>query len=237
MNIEIPIVVAGIMLLFTSILIIMLSFYIYLKSINYRQISGIGFYQMIHNAGNFGEYLVYKEIENLNGNFKVLTNLYIPVDHNRNTEIDMILIHENGIFVIESKNYSGCIYGKEFKKEWLQVLDNGFRKKFYNPIFQNKNHIKHLTNTLKFIEDEDIYSLIIFSERCNLKPIEISNCFTKVIKRNQLLQTISVILNSTDVVFSKEDIETIYNILIKFTKVSDEVKKKHVEMIKSYNKK
>ncbi|MGL4912127.1 MAG: nuclease-related domain-containing protein, partial [Romboutsia sp.] len=202
----------------------------------YRSISGIGFYDMVSNVGNYGEYLVYKEIGNLNGNFKVLTNLYIPVDEKRHTEIDMIIVHENVIFVIESKNYSGIIYGNEYKKEWLQVLDNGFRKRFYNPILQNKNHVKYLAKVLDIAQDEDIYSLIVFSERCNLKPIEISNCFTKVMKRNDLISNINIVLNSTDIVYSIEDIENIYNQLIKYTKVSDEIKKKHIEMIKSYQK-
>ena len=59
------------------------------------------------------------------------------------------MIHEKGIFVIESKNYSGWIFGNERDKKWTQVLANGDKNYFFNPILQNKIHIKY--NKLSYI--------------------------------------------------------------------------------------
>jgi hypothetical protein len=53
------------------------------------------------------------------------------------TEIDLIMIDETGIYVFESKNYSGWIFGDEKRKNWVQTLENRQKNYFYNPIWQN----------------------------------------------------------------------------------------------------
>lgn len=47
----------------------------------------------------------------------VINNLVIKTDDNKTCQIDHILINSNGIFVIETKNYSGRIYGQENQLE------------------------------------------------------------------------------------------------------------------------
>ena len=44
------------------------------------------------------------------------------------------MIHEKGIFVFESKNYSGWIFGSADQLNWTQSLQNGEKHHFYNPI-------------------------------------------------------------------------------------------------------
>lgn len=41
---------------------------------------------------------------------KVLSNVYIPKEDGETSEIDVMFLTEKGIFVIESKNYSGWIF-------------------------------------------------------------------------------------------------------------------------------
>lgn len=62
------------------------------------------------NAGQFGEYSTEFALtnHNLKGHFAVLKNVYVPMK-GKTTEIDLLMIHEKGIFVFESKNYSGWI--------------------------------------------------------------------------------------------------------------------------------
>lgn len=75
---------------------------------------------------------------------KVLRNIYIPKDNGETTEIDVIFITQKGIFVIESKNYSGWIFGDEKSTYWTVMLPNKEKNRFYNPIKQNQTHIKWL---------------------------------------------------------------------------------------------
>ena len=43
----------------------------------------------------------------------VLRNIYVPKNNGETSEIDVVFITQKGIFVIESKNYSGWIFGDE----------------------------------------------------------------------------------------------------------------------------
>ncbi len=62
------------------------------------------------------------------------------------SEVDIVLITQKGVFVFESKNYSGWIFGDEKNKNWAVSLPNGEKNQFYNPIMQNKTHLKWMSN-------------------------------------------------------------------------------------------
>ncbi|MCR4616649.1 MAG: NERD domain-containing protein [Lachnospiraceae bacterium] len=52
-------------------------------------------------------------------------NLYVPMRNGKTTEIDLVYITPKGLFVIESKNYSGYIFGNENQKYWTSTLYGG----------------------------------------------------------------------------------------------------------------
>ena len=88
----------------------------------------------------------------------------------------MIMIHQSGIYVFESKNYSGWIFGSEDSKNWTQTLPSGrkaHKEYFLNPIIQNKVHIKWLVKLIG--EESPIHSIIVFSERCTLRGIDLKS--------------------------------------------------------------
>ena len=184
------------------------------------------------DTGAYGEYLtkyMFGSVR-LNGYHKELCNVYIPYK-NSTSEVDIILIHEKGIFVIESKNYSGWIFGSEKQKNWTQMLNKNSKQTFYNPILQNKTHIKALSEYLN-LEKKLMNSFIVFSERCELKKVpENTENFT-IIKRDKLIDVINKITKQKEVIFSRDEIEDIFNKLHPLTKVSDEEKQKHIENIK-----
>ena len=100
------------------------------------------------NRGQCGENKIYDTLEKLSGCKAMLPNCYLPTENGDVTEVDLILIHESGIYVIESKNYSGWIFGSENQRYWTQSFSDGKggsqKYKFYNPIWQNDTHIKAL---------------------------------------------------------------------------------------------
>ena len=53
---------------------------------------------------------------------RFLFNLYIPEGENGTTEIEMLMLSAKGLFVFESKNYSGWIFGSERQPKWYQTL-------------------------------------------------------------------------------------------------------------------
>ena len=121
------------------------------------------------DLGKYGESLTEVELKKsaifgMEG--KILRNLYVPKDNGETTEIDVLFICPKGILVIESKNYSGWIFGNEDDAQWTATLPNGDRNRFYNPIKQNQIHIKWLLNFMGMHTPKyQIYSVIAFSER------------------------------------------------------------------------
>ena len=67
-------------------------------------------------------------------NEQYVINDLIVSNNGNTTQIDHIVINPRGVFVIETKNYSGEIYGSENQREWTQVLAYGnVKNKLYNP--------------------------------------------------------------------------------------------------------
>ena len=128
----------------------------------------------IFDKGNYGEFLTFCMLEKM-GESNILTNIYLPQKDGTTTEVDLLIINATGIYVFESKNYSGWIFGDEKNKMWTQSLKGGQKNKFFNPIWQNKGHISALDNYLNNQFSDAFYSYIIFSERCELKKVNFSS--------------------------------------------------------------
>jgi restriction system protein len=86
---------------------------------------------------------------------------------NGTTQIDHLLISPFGLFVIETKNISGWIFGSEDQPKWVQSLF-GKSFSFQNPLLQNYRHTKCLAEYLD-IDHSVIHSIVFFNRRCTFK--------------------------------------------------------------------
>lgn len=87
-----------------------------------------------------------------------IDNVIIP-SQNGTTQIDHIVISVYGIFVIETKNIKGWIFGAPESDKWAQVI-YGNTCQFQNPIKQNYRHTKCLSEYLHL--DHDVFKPIVF---------------------------------------------------------------------------
>ena len=86
------------------------------------------------------------------------------------TQIDHIIVSRYGIFVIETKNMAGAIYGREHEKQWTQAF--GSRKhKFMNPLRQNYKHTATLAELLD-MPHEKMISVVMFIGDAKLKSAD-----------------------------------------------------------------
>ena len=215
-----------------AVLLKLLSLYLKYRNSNYKLVSGNSFFKTIFDKGNYGEFLTFTKLEKLGNQNKLLTNLYIPRDDGTTTEVDLVMISPTGIYVFESKNYSGWIFGDEKNKNWTQTLENGQKNRFYNPIWQNKAHINALKTVLN-LNDDAFKSYIIFSERCTLKKIKVTSSNVKVIKRDQLIRNVNKDIKDLPEIFTSDEVNKIYSSLQKYTNVDEDIKQAHIEAIKS----
>lgn len=197
------------------------------KKTTYYKITHNTHRSVIRDKGKLGEYNIYctlKKYEKTGAKF--LFNLYIPLPNGKTTEIDVIMIHKNCVFVFESKYYSGWIFGNENNKYWTQVL-NCSKEHFYNPILQNKTHCYALKNFLP--HDVKIIPVTVFSNKCCFKNISI-NKGSNVIHNNELFKTVNFYLKQND---DKYSVDYIFDKLYCFSQVSEEIKLKHVNDVES----
>lgn len=186
------------------------------------------------NAGQFGEYLIDYALQSngIEGERVVLTNLYLPMK-GKTTEIDLLMLHEKGIFVIESKYYSGWIFGSEDQLKWTQCFRNGHKEHFYNPVKQNRTHIRALAEYLSMPE-EAFSSYVVFSERCTLKKVpQYFDGDITVCRRHTMLRLMRKRIKDAPVVYSHADIERLAGLLRPLTEVTKEEKQQRIENLKT----
>lgn len=160
---------------------------------------------------------------------KVLRNVYLPKENGETSEVDVIFITQKGIFVFESKNYSGWIFGDEKSQYWTAMLPNKEKNQFYNPIKQNRTHLKWMRSFVG--EGIPLFSIVVFSERCELKKVTVSSDDVKVIKREYLYGTVKELWRTNPDVLTKDKIDELHIKLKDLTKVDEAVKLAHIENI------
>lgn len=186
------------------------------------------------NKGRLGEFYTYKYLNSLAGYKRYLFNLYIPKSNGETTELDVVLLHESGIYVFESKNYSGWIFGTESQKYWTQTLPTGQegsqKNQFYNPIWQNKGHLKWLQI---FLADQTLpfYSYIVFSDRCILKDITLTSGKHCVVNRYDLFSAVQQNVAKVGIQLSSDKIDELFEKMYPFTQINKTEKMIHVRDI------
>lgn len=185
--------------------------------------------------GEVGEDIIYNDLDRLEGRKAFLPNCYIPRYTGRTTEIDLIFLHESGVYVIESKNYSGWIFGDEEQEYWTQCLRNAEgrteQNQFYNPLWQNETHIYAL---IELLQDDAFpyYSYVVFGDDCELKDVHLTSGNHHVTYYRYLLQDVSKNAHQMGKCLSDEKMDELYAALVGFTQVSDEQKAQHIEEVR-----
>ncbi len=111
--------------------------------------------------GVFGEVIV-----NLSAKFfldkekyHLIKNVTLPTEDG-STQIDHIIVSRFGVFVVETKNMKGWIFGSPNQKTWTQKIYK-HSSKFQNPLHQNYKHTKTLESLLA-LSEEQLFSVVVF---------------------------------------------------------------------------
>lgn len=156
--------------------------------------------------------------------YKVINDVMIPSGEDKTAQIDHIVISVYGIFVIETKNYKGWIYGNETSKNWTQVIYKT-KNQFYNPILQNKGHVKALKNLLTDYPDVKYIPIVVFTTKADFKKLKVSS---HVIYSLWLNKTIK---KYTEECIELDDIESISNLIMNANNEDKSARKEHVARI------
>ena len=198
-----------------------------------------GFFQAIphlaQGKGHFGEFLTEYALEHGRlGDADVFSNVLVPrsTGPTATSEIDIVMLHAKGILVFESKNYSGWIFGSKDQQNWTVTFKGGARQRFYNPLKQNRSHVKALAAYLD-IPARAFRSYIAFSERCELKSVPADTVEYCICRRPRLLDNVREDLKLRPVFFDEWTLVGLRSKLQALANASsDEAKAAHVEEVR-----
>lgn len=91
--------------------------------------------------------------------YHLIRNVTLPTE-DVTTQIDHLIVSPYGVFVVETKNMKGWIFGGEKHRYWTQKI---FRhsEKLQNPLHQNYKHVKSVQDLLG-LGDQQLHSLVVF---------------------------------------------------------------------------
>lgn len=107
----------------------------------------------------------------------ILPDAYFPREDGRRVvteadlvQIDVVALDQSGVYVFESKDYGGWIYGHGERRMWTQVLNFGREKhQFYSPVLQNATHVVALKS---MVGKMPVCSVVVFGREATLKVVD-----------------------------------------------------------------
>ena len=123
---------------------------------------------------------------------------------NGTTQVDHILVSPFGLFIVETKNLKGWIYGSESQPKWTQVVYKN-KYSFQNPLKQTYRQKKVLSKFLD-VEESHIETVVCFVGDSKFKTDLPSNVLSSGLGR--------YIKQFQDTVLSNDEVERICSLLI-----------------------
>lgn len=182
--------------------------------------------------GKDGEIAVAWRLYKLPEDKYTVLNDILLVSNNNSTQIDHIVVSYYGIFVIETKNVHGKVYGSEGAEYWTQYLpDWGYKTfgstqehKFRNPIWQNNGHVKAVKRLLSDWK-VPVYGLVAFSNEADLRV----SCDYPVMYWHDVVPFIE---GYRDLCLGPEEVESIAEFIRSFNHEGSEARTAHIANVR-----
>lgn len=178
----------------------------------FYQLTGYSYFDVLMNKSVRTSYQLIKKLEHVQGTKKIMVNLQLPVQNEVQT-IDALLLHESGIYVMNVKEKSGWINGREQSIEWIELLHKNQKQVFNNPIHETRRLTRTLKDQLPEINGTLLETMVIFTNDCSFQQIEIQSSNVEVLKIAELKKWATTIEGKR---LSETEIETFYAALEAF---------------------
>ena len=172
--------------------------------------------------GDWTESKVAKQLAKLpKDEYIVLNDLMLPTSYGT-TQLDHVVLSLYGVYVIETKNYTGTLIGNEKSEQWEQNI-NGFMYKTANALRQNKAHISTVRSHASVQANVPIHNIVVFA---NATKFDIFHEEGEVIYINDLIPTI-MRLRSVEPFYTQEQVQIKANLLLEKNITDPELRKQH----------
>ena len=171
------------------------------------------------SRGNKGEEKVISALKKIKEEHYVFNNVSFVNEKSEMThQIDHILVHPHGVFVIETKNYYGEIISNTGENFWVKII-KGNKEVISNPLRQNKSHVRIVKKLLK---NKDVISLVVFVKNnapymgdenvINLKYLLLfieSYPYQKILNKEEISEICKIIKQNKSKISKSEHLENI----------------------------
>ena len=171
------------------------------------------------SRGNKGEEKVISALKKIKEEHYVFNNVSFVNEKSEMThQIDHILVHPHGVFVIETKNYYGEIISNTGENFWVKII-KGNKEVISNPLRQNKSHVRIVKKLLK---NKDVISLVVFVKNnapymgdenvINLKDLLLfieSYPYHKILNKEEISEICKIIKQNKSKISKSEHLENI----------------------------
>ncbi|GGI80069.1 DNA-binding protein [Shewanella hanedai] len=173
--------------------------------------------------GVFGEFLVNQILSRLpESDYTLVKDVTLPTDDGT-TQIDHVVVSKFGLFIVETKNMKGWIFGSKNQKQWTQKIYR-HSSKFQNPLHQNFKHVKTLESLLG-IDSSNLHSVIVFIGDSTFKTDMPENVTNARGCLNYIKQFVQPVFSETEYT---QIIEVINDVKLKRGVVTDLKHQQHV---------
>lgn len=152
----------------------------------------------------------------------------------KSSQIDHLIVSPYGIFVVETKNHKGWVFGDINSKVWTQVLngENGWRAygghahyTFFNPVTQNEQHLHHLSRHLNMPRSYMTGMIVFTNPDAFLGNVNCNCCYT-------LDMFAEALFSYTNILWNKKQTEQVIKAIEKLNSSSYSLSKEHVQYVK-----
>lgn len=185
----------------------------------------------LQSSGKLGENFVFNTLKKLDPEYyKIINDVLLPSSGNtKTTQIDHIVVSNFGIFCIETKDYSGWIFGRATDEYWTQVLYHE-KYRFYNPMRQNYAHVKSVESLISNLNlSAPVFSFVAFPGADKLK---ISGADNVGYARDVLFK----IQSFNKQVLSDSDRDIIYDAIFQNNIINENDRENHIDSVANLNK-
>ena len=123
------------------------------------------------------------------------------------------------------------ISGSTDAKNWVHIHPNRKKYLFYNPVRQNRNHIRALSDCLQ-IPETNFYSYVVFSGRCALERVPENTRSVVITQTPDLAEQLEDTLSALPALYGAEEVQVIADRIAPLTDADAAVKAKHIQDIR-----
>ena len=179
------------------------------------------------------ENMIEAELKSLYPTAKILKNIYCPKPDGSTSEIDLIMITNDGIFLFEAKNYNARLTGNWSDEKLIAVYENQKKFEVINPVIQNSYHYQHLKKLLGISSPYAIKNIVVLGDSITYDKEEMKTVpnYASVCKFNGIGRIVEIRSRLSKGLFKESQVNSLFDTIKEQLSSTTDKKAKHQQYL------